>query len=81
MNAIIGIIVEKGLTWLASFVMSYFKLENKLKKVRSKHKKEADLVDQLRAEIDYKLKKELPVSDEEWKKFKDAVYSLNSNFY
>lgn len=81
MNAILTIIIEKGLTWLASFLMSYFKFENKLKKVRSKHKKEADLVDQLRAEIDYKLKKKLPISEGEWKQFRDAVYTLNSNFY
>ncbi len=81
MNAIVGMIVEKGLSFLASLVMSYFKLEDKISKTKSKHKKQADSVDVLRAQIDAKIAAEQTVTEAEWKAFRDAVYSLNSNFY
>ncbi len=81
MQAIIGIIVEKGLSFLASLAMSYFKLEGKISKTKSKHKQQADDVNEIVKNINAKLDAGLPVSEDLWKALKDASYRLNSNFY
>lgn len=75
--------------WIADFALNklfnmawkYLQFTFKVSKEGKKNKKQADLVDAIRFKIDELKKVGEPVPPELWQEFRDAVYSLNANFY